>query len=150
MFALFSFGMYAQMNVTGTVKGEDGEPLPGVSIQIKGTSIGAITNPDGNYSINVPDMNSIMAFSYVGYLTQEVEVQGRSIINVSMAPDLISLDEVVVTALGISREKKSLGYSVEEVEGEALQRVASDNVMNSLAGKFSVSVSIKQVFRVLL
>jgi len=135
MFVLFAFQSFAQMQVSGTVQDDTGESLPGVSIQIKGTTQGVVTDMDGQYSINVPNDQAILVFSFVGMETQEVDVNGRTVINVQMAPSTIGVDEVVVTALGISREKRSLGYSVGEVEGEALQRVAQDNVLNSLSGK---------------
>lgn len=112
----------------------DGLVLPGVSVIEKGTSRGTVTDADGNYSIDVPQ-NAVLVFSFVGFETQEVEVQGRNIINVVLAESVEELEEVVVTALGISREKKSLGYSVAEVAGEELTRVAQENILNSLAGK---------------
>ena len=135
MFVLFTAYAQAQMQVSGTVKDNTGELLPGVSIQIKGTTQGVVTDIDGRYSLRVPDSQSVLAFSFVGMETQEVIVNGRSVIDVTMNPTSIGMDEVVVTALGISREKKSLGYSVAEVDGENLQRVAQENVLNALSGK---------------
>ncbi len=137
MFTLLAANLFAQVDVSGTVKSEEGELLPGVSIIVKGTSTGVVTNIDGNYSITVPDAQSVLVFSFVGMQTQEVSVDGRSAIDVTLATSTIGVDEVVVTALGISREKKSLGYAVGEVEGEDIQRVAQENVLNSLAGKVS-------------
>ena len=126
----------AQTNVSGTVSSsEDNMPLPGVSIVLKGTTTGVTTDFDGNYSINVSDANSILIFSYIGFETREVSVNGQTTLNVTMAISAQALDEVVVTALGIKREDKSLGYSVENVAGEELTRVAQENVLNSLSGK---------------
>ncbi|NNE77888.1 MAG: TonB-dependent receptor plug domain-containing protein, partial [Pricia sp.] len=126
----------AQTSVSGTVTSvEDNMPLPGVSIVLQGTSKGVTTDFDGNYSITVPNTNSILIFSYIGFQTQEVAVDGRSTIDIAMAPGAQALDEVVVTALGIKREDKSLGYSVENVAAEELTRVAQENVLNSLSGK---------------
>lgn len=126
----------AQHTVTGSVtSSEDGMPLPGVSIVLKGTSQGVSSDFDGNYSINVPNGNGTLVYSYLGFETQEVAVNGKTSINIALAPGAQALDEVVVTALGIKREDKSLGYSVENVAGEELTRVAQENVLNSLSGK---------------
>jgi TonB-linked SusC/RagA family outer membrane protein len=143
LFSLLTVTLYAQVNVRGTVKSDAGELLPGVSIIVKGTSTGVITDIDGNYSISVPNAQSVLVFSFVGMQPQEVPVDGRSTVDVTMVTSSIGVDEVVVTALGISREKKSLGYSVGEVEGEELTRVAQENVLNSLAGKVT-GVQISQ------
>jgi len=122
--------------VTGTVTlAEDSSALPGVSILVKGTTIGVSTDFDGNYSIEVPANNSVLVFSYVGDTTQEIAVNGRSVIHVAMEPGAEALDEVVVTALGIKREEKSLGYDVEVVKAEELTRVVHENVLNSMSGK---------------
>jgi TonB-linked SusC/RagA family outer membrane protein len=121
--------------VTGTVTAiEDGSALPGVSILVKGTTTGVSTDFDGNYSIEVP-ANAVLVFSFVGETTQEIAVNGRSVINVVMKASAEALDEVVVTALGIKREEKSLGYAVEEVKAEELTRVVHENVLNSMSGK---------------
>ncbi len=135
---LINFSANAQnRQVTGTViLSEDGSALPGVSILIKGTTQGVSTDFDGNYSIEVP-ANAVLIFSYVGDTTQEIAVNGRNVINVSMEPDSEALEEVVVTALGIKREEKSLGYSVEKIKAEELTRVVHENVLNSMAGKVS-------------
>ena len=122
--------------VTGQVTAEeDGQGLPGVNVIEKGTQNGTITDVDGRYSIRVTGDNPVLTLSYVGYLTQEVPVNGQSVINVLLAPSAESLNEVIVTALGIKREERSLGYAVAEVEGEELSRVAQENVLNGLAGK---------------
>ncbi|MCG2460432.1 SusC/RagA family TonB-linked outer membrane protein [Flavobacteriaceae bacterium F89] len=126
------------LKVSGTVtSSEDGIPLPGVSIVLKGTNTGKITDFDGTYSLDVPNGTGTLVFSYLGFETQEIGVNGQSTINVVMAPGTQALDEVVVTALGIKREDKSLGYSVEKVVGQELTRVANPNVLNSLSGKVS-------------
>ncbi len=126
------------LNVKGTVtSSEDGIPLPGVSIVLKGTITGTITDFDGTYDINVPNGTGSLVLSYLGFETQEISVSGRATINVVMALSTEALDEVVVTALGIKREDKSLGYSVEKVVGQELTRVANPNVLNSLSGKVS-------------
>lgn len=123
-------------NVSGTVvSSEDNMPLPGVSIVLKGTSTGFTTDFDGNYNIKLPNGNGTLIFSYIGFETREISVNGQSTINVSLATDMQALDEVVVTALGIKRKDKSLGYSVENVAAEELTRVTQANVLNSLSGK---------------
>jgi len=125
-----------QHTVSGNLtSSEDGMPLPGVSVVLKGTTQGVSSDFDGNYSINVPNGNGVLIFSYIGFEAQEVAVNGRTSINVTLEPGAQALDEVVVTALGIKRADKSLGYSVENVAGEELTRVAQENVLNSLSGK---------------
>ena len=139
----FSAFIYAQdLTVTGTVTStEDGQPVPGVSVVQKGTTNGTITDISGVYTINVPQ-GSILVFSFVGMDTQEIQVTS-STINVSMVPDIIGMDEVVVTALGVSREKKALGYAVSELGSEELTTVKDPNVINSLSGKVA-GVNITQ------
>ena len=125
-----------QHTVTGSVtSSEDGLPLPGVSVVLKGTTQGVSSDFDGNYSINATDGNEVLVFSYIGFESQEVAINGRTSIDLSMSPGAQALDEVVVTALGIKREDKSLGYSVENVAGEELTRVAQEHVLNSLSGR---------------
>ena len=129
----------AQQNikVTGTVtSASDGTALPGLSILQKGTTNGTVTDVDGKYSIDVPQ-DATLVFSFIGFKTQEIEVQGKNTIDVTMEESVEALDEVVVTALGIKREEKSLGFSVGRVGGDELTRVAQENVLNSMAGKVS-------------
>lgn len=113
---------------------EDGMTLPGVNVIIKGTNQGTVTDMDGKFSIEAND-SDILVFSSVGFETQEVTVDSRNTINVSMNQDQESLDEVVVTALGISREKKSLGYATQKVDGEDLNLTNEQNVLGSLSGR---------------
>lgn len=123
------------IRVSGSVtSASDGLALPGVSIVVKGTTTGTVTNVDGDYSINVPD-NSTLVFSFVGFRAQEVAVSGRNNINIVMEESIEALDEVVVTALGIKREEKSLGYSVGKVGADELAKVVHENVLTSMAGK---------------
>ncbi len=121
--------------ITSSVEGEG--PIPGVTVQVKGTTVGAVTDNNGKYSINVPEGATTLVFSYIGMKKQEVEIAGRSVIDGVMESDLLGLDEVVVTALGISREKKSLGYSVQEVGGDNISKTRESNFVNSLSGKVS-------------
>jgi TonB-linked SusC/RagA family outer membrane protein len=125
---------YAQQTVTGKVTGDDGLSIPGVTVAEKGTSSGTITDMDGNYSITVPT-DAVLVFSFVGMKTKEETVNGRSSINVTMISSAVGLDEVVVTALGIKREKKSLTYASQQVDGEELMKAKGTNFMNALDGK---------------
>ncbi len=128
--------MYAQTTVTGTITDAlDGNPLPGVSVIVKGTSIGVASDFDGNYNIELTNDNAILVFSFVGFADQEISVNGKSVINVSLAESAESLDEVVVTALGITREKKALGYSVSELQSDEINTVKTANIATSLVGK---------------
>ncbi|MFA5327882.1 MAG: SusC/RagA family TonB-linked outer membrane protein [Prolixibacteraceae bacterium] len=124
--------------VTGKVTSSaDGTVLPGLTIVIKGTTQGVLTDSDGNYAIVAPGENSSLVFSYIGFKSEEIEINGRSTINAVLTPSTESIDEVVVTALGIKRTEKSLGFSVGRVGGEELTRVAQENILNSMAGKVS-------------
>ena len=125
---------YAQQTVTGTVTGSDGTGIPGVTVLEKGTGNGTITDIDGNYTIKVSS-DATLVFSFVGMQSIEETVNGRSAIDVTMAENQIGLGEVVVTALGISKEKKSLGYAVTEVGSDEIATVKDHNAANSLVGK---------------
>ena len=119
LFVGFNLLQAQGVQVSGTVTGaDDGAALPGVSVVVRGTTIGAVTDFEGKYSITVPDESATLMFSFVGMLTQEIPLDGRTTIDVVLESTSLALDEVVVTALGISREKKSLGYSVQEVDGD--------------------------------
>ena len=126
----------AQFSVSGTVvSASNGESLPGVSVLEKGTTNGVLTDENGKYSLRLGSGTSTLQFSFVGMKSMDVPVDNRSVVDVSLTSEDISLDEVVVTALGISRDKKSLGYAVSEVSGENLSTVKDLNVVNSLAGR---------------
>lgn len=129
------FAQAQTRTLTGTVTGaDDGAALPGVNVSVKGTSTGTITDIDGNYKLEVSD-SDVLTFSYIGYETQELTVGTRSVVDLVLQADTEQLDEVVVTALGISREKRSLTYATQEVSGDELTRVKDANFMNSLQGK---------------
>lgn len=133
----FAHGAFAQsVQITGTVKsGDDNTPLLGATVQIKGTSVGTVTDFDGNYVIEA-QVNSTLVFSYIGYQTKEIKATNASSINVVLQPGDL-LDEVIVTALGIKREKKALGYAVQAVESDALMEGNQNNMVNGLQGKVS-------------
>ncbi|GAA0890880.1 SusC/RagA family TonB-linked outer membrane protein [Fulvivirga kasyanovii] len=125
----------AQVVVSGKViDASENEPLPGVTVLVEGTSNGTITDSDGNYKIEVKENQSLF-FSFVGYESQTIAVGNQSVIDVALMPDITQLTEVVITALGVEREKKALGYSLTEVGGEEVSTVKETNVINSLAGK---------------
>lgn len=134
---LFTGGLYAQdQTVSGTVtSGEDGSPIPGVNVIIKGTTTGTATDFDGKYSLSVPNAETTLVFSYIGFVTEEVVVGNRSVVDVTLAPDITQLGEVVVTAFGIEKEKKQLTYSAQNVDTKELTEAREMNVVNSLAGK---------------
>lgn len=121
--------------IEGIVTDQSGVPLIGVNIQIKGTSKGTATDFDGHFTLEDVDENAILVISYVGYQTQEISVDGKSKLEIILTSDSQMLDEVVVTALGIRKETKSLGYSVTKVDGKEFSTVRESNFMNSLVGK---------------
>lgn len=143
-FAALVFGAWAQeRTVSGKVtSSEDGAALPGVNVLLKGTAVGSVTDATGSYSLSVPEAGGTLVFSFIGFVTQEVEIGARSTVDVIMAPDVTQLTEVVVTALGIERDEKSLGYSVQQVDGDEISAVKSDNFINSLSGRVA-GVQIK-------
>lgn len=126
---------YAQRFVKGTVTSKDEGVLPGVNVILKSTRAGVVTDAHGNYKISVPDDNAVLVYSFIGYSIQEIPVGGRSIINLELQPDVKALQEVVVTALGIEKEKKALGYTVQEIKGTQIAESRSNNVVNSLSGR---------------
>lgn len=120
--------------VRGTVTDEQGQPLIGASVAVKGTTQGVITDLKGQFSIETTQ-NATLTVSYVGYTPVEVPVKGQPSLKITLKEDSKIIDEVVVTALGIKRERKALGYSLGEVKGEELAKAKETNVINSLAGK---------------
>ena len=138
---LLSSSVIAQ-TVTGRItSGADQAPIPGASVLVKGTTAGTSTDQDGRFSINVPDNNAVLVISFIGFTTQEVAVGGRTTIDIEMAEDITELSEVVVTALGIPRETKTLVYATEQVRPTQLTEVRdANNVINSLQGKITNAV----------
>lgn len=125
----------AQKTITGKVTSKSGEPLVGASVIAKGTTSGSVTDIDGAYSLQVPKSSTALVVSFVGYTTIEVPVGQSNTVDVILEEDASTLGEVVVTALNISRSKKSLGYTVQEIKGENLTLARDGNVANALAGK---------------
>lgn len=139
LFLAMSFSLvHAQVRVTGTVtSAEDNSPLPGVSVLVKGTQIGTITDVNGFYSLNVPGTDEVLVYSFIGMDTKEITLGTQTVIDVEMSSEYMNLDEVVVTAVGITRTEKSLGYKVSTVNDEQLNSVRETSVLNSLSGKVS-------------
>lgn len=125
----------SSIRITGTVASAGNEPMPGVTILVKGTNAGTITDLDGKYAIEVPSAESVLVFSFIGYQTVERKVGNQRVIRISMKEDVRAIDEVVVTALGIKKKEKSLTYATQVVGGEELVRAKDPNMINSLAGK---------------
>ncbi len=135
LFALAGNSLLAQRSVTGTVTGEDDSPLIGVSVLVKGTGSGTVTDLDGRYSVNTGS-NDTLIFSYTGYTSQTLPVGNRTSVDVKLSAGAL-LDEVVVTALGITRERKALGYAVQEINSEEINRLKTPNLVNALQGQMA-------------
>ena len=133
---ILSHSSFAQeKTISGKVTDTENAPIPGVNVLVKGTTQGTITDIEGNYRLSVPESTETLVFSFVGYETREVDINGRSVINLSLAEGARELGEVVVTALGVERETKALGYAVQEVQGESITQARETNLVNSLAGR---------------
>jgi outer membrane receptor protein involved in Fe transport len=132
---LFAFvATWAQRTVTGKVIDKQGEALIGASILAKGTTSGTVTDIDGTYSLSVPANASILVVSYTGYNTQEVTLGSSNVVDVTLEAG-ITLEETVITGLGIKRSEKSVPYAVQTVKAEDLNVIRQTNLNNALAGK---------------
>jgi TonB-linked SusC/RagA family outer membrane protein len=139
---MLTFSLFAQQNVTGMITDADKEALQGVSVAIKGSTTGVVSDVNGHYSVNVPNREAILVFSFVGFVTQEIETGSQTVIDVSLAEDIQQIGEIVVTALGIKREERALGYAVQSISSEDLTIARGANVVSSLTGKIAgVSVT---------
>lgn len=142
LLAFFAIGLQVLLAQTKEISGkvtsaDDGGAIPGVSVSVRGTTLGTITDMDGAFRLKVPQDARTLVFTFVGMATQEVAIGNQTTINIKLASDNISVDEVVVTALGISKDKKSLGYSVQDVKGDDITKAKETNVINSLQGRVS-------------
>ncbi len=134
--AVLGNGVAQQRTITGTVtSSEDGSPLPGVTVVVKGTTTGAVTDATGHYSITVPSLAKTLEFSYVGMATQDVTIGSSNVIDVVMKPTTQEVGEVVVTALGIKRQEKALGYAVSTIKSDDLLKTGANNFGSALYGK---------------
>ena len=144
MAAILSAGFAFAQNVQVTgiaTSAEDGDPMPSVAVAVQGTGRGTTTDLDGAYSISVPS-NGTLVFSFLGYDDAVVPVNGRTVINVALQPGSIMVDDVMITAMGISKSEKSLGYSATEIKSDELIASRQSNVINAVAGKVAgVSIS---------
>lgn len=132
---LFSIGaMLAQRTVTGSVTDQQGEPLIGASVLVKGTTTGTVSDIDGTYSVRVPEGANVLVFSYTGFETVEITLGASNVVDVVMAEG-VTLETAVVTALGVTKSEKSIGYAVQQVESTELLKANENNFVQSLAGK---------------
>ena len=130
--------MLAQNKVSGTVvQATNGEPIEGATVLVDGTTTGVLTDANGQYSLTIPDGGKTLIFSFVGLKKQRVPIDGQTAINVTMQQDVLELDEVVVTAYGIGREKKALGYGVENIGGDDIAQKTEPDALRSIQGKIA-------------
>lgn len=137
IFVMTGFSAFGQTVAGRVTSSADDSPLPGVSVLLKGTTTGSTTDSEGRFSIQIPENEKepVLAFSFIGYATQEIPVNGQTSINVSLAEDITQLGEVVVTALGISRDKKALGYAVNTISSDQITVAGNTNFASALYGK---------------
>lgn len=125
----------SKRKITGKVLDEAQQPMIGVTVAVKGSTTRAVTDIDGNYQLQTSETAPVLQFSYLGYKTKEVKASGKDAIKTTMDVDSKALDEVVVTALGIKRDKKMLGYSVQDIKSDALNTTGDPSVVGALSGK---------------
>ena len=144
--SFLSVTAFAQnITVKGIVKDGTGEPIIGGSVLVKGSSIGTVTDVDGNYTLSNVPADGVLEFSYIGMKKQDVKVSGKTVINVVLQEDTQILDEVVVTALGLKREQKALGYAVTEVKGDDLKAANTSRLTRKSSGCRDPSVRRRYV-----
>jgi TonB-linked SusC/RagA family outer membrane protein len=135
--AITSSSWAQERSISGKVTSiEDGSTLPGVNVVIKGTTTGTITDYDGNYSMNISD-GTILVFSFIGFTSEEVEVGARSVVDLQLSSDITQLSEVIVTAVGIQREAKALGYGVETIGGDKITAISEPDALRAMQGKIA-------------
>lgn len=135
--AFFS-SAFAQTIVSGRITSEeDGSSLPGVNILVEGTTMGTVSDADGGFSLTVPSTDANLIFSFIGFNSQTVALNGRTTVDIVMQSDSKQLAEVVVTALGVSRDKRALGYTVQEIKGDQLDQARETNLLSTLSGKIA-------------
>lgn len=133
---IVSFTIAQERTVSGKVTSvEDGSTLPGVNVILKGTTTGTVTDIEGNYKLTVPSEGGTLVFSFIGLATEEVEIGSRSVIDLQMSADVQQLSEVIVTAGGIEREKRGLGYSVATVDADKVQQRSEPDPLRAMQGK---------------
>ena len=127
-----------QRTITGKVTDDKGAPIPGASVVVKGTNAGTSTNTDGSFSISVPAKATRLVVSFVNMQDVEIDIGNQSVLNVTMQTSAKNLQEVVVTSLGIARDKRSLGYSIQNLKGEELANKGEVNIINALRERLRV------------
>lgn len=133
---LLTVGMaHAQTTLSGQVTDESGSPIQGATVVVEGTTTGIFTDEEGRFRLQAPSGSANLAVSYIGYLRQSISINGQSVINVTLMEDIMSIEEVVVTAVGITREKKSLGYAVSSIDNGDLTKSRATNLVDGLSGK---------------
>lgn len=144
VFMMLVSAAWAQQTVSGTVtSSETGDPLVGVTILVEGTTTGAFTNESGAYTLRIPEGGTNLIFSFINKKQEVVAIDGRSTIDVKLVDDLMNLDEVVITSVGLKKQKRSLGYATQNVNNDLLVKASNPNVITSLAGKVA-GVQINQ------
>lgn len=144
IFLLFQLIASAQqITVTGVVTGEDKETIPGVTVLVKGTTIGAITDLNGKFSVTIPGKEAVLAFSFIGYTTQEIKVQKGSVLNVKLAAETKAISEVVIVGYG-TQKKESVVGAISQINNAVLVQSAAPNVTSALSGKLSGVLTIQQ------
>ena len=123
--------------ITGKIVDNKGEAIIGANVLIKGTSSGVVSDMDGNFSIKAPNEQSVLIFSYVGYVNQEIQIGTRRTFSITLQESSLEIDELVVTALGMKRSEKALGYATQKVSGGEFEKVKGANVATSLTGRIS-------------
>ena len=137
-------GTFAQsLSIQGNVTSETGEALPGVTVLVEGTTTGTATDISGNYTINVPDGNGTLLFSFIGYTSEEVQINNRSEIDISLMPDVQALQEVIVVGYGVQKKETVTG-SVATVKGEELENSPAINLSNSIAGRMPGVIAVNR------
>ncbi len=133
----FMTAAWAQTPVSGTVEDESGLYIPGVSVLVEGTTMGTVTDIDGKFELSVPQGSNSLSFSFIGFESQLVDITNRTTLRVIMREDSKSLDEVVVTAFGVQRERKELGYTVQTLSSDEMIATQDNNFINALSGKIA-------------
>ncbi|RLD86908.1 MAG: SusC/RagA family TonB-linked outer membrane protein, partial [Bacteroidetes bacterium] len=132
------FALAQTRTINGTVtSSDDGAGVPGVTVLVKGTIVGTTTDIDGKYSLSVKPGSKTLVFSYIGMKTQEVAIGSQNQVDVILQPDVLMVDEVVITAIGMTKEKKALGYNVQDVKSEEIAKSGNTDVVNALQGRVS-------------
>jgi TonB-dependent SusC/RagA subfamily outer membrane receptor len=132
-FLIVSYSWAQERTISGTVMDDNG-PLPGVNVTVKGTTTGTTTDINGKFKLAVNSEAKVLVFTYIGFETSEVQIGSKSVIDITLEADIKQLGEVVVTALGIAKEKRSIGYATQSVDAERVAESRETNIVNSLQG----------------